>query len=103
MADEKRRTGSLTFVELAGIDLTITALQAAGQTINDSATTDNPREQMAEAMADLHHPFIELPERDREIVAQIKKLASQLSSRTSLAQLLNVRGKIVQGKGVQGG
>jgi len=83
-------------VELAAIDLTITALQAAGRKIDDVAKDDNPRQQMAEAWADAHHPTVELTERDREIVAQIKVLAGKLSSRTSLPELLKARGKIVQ-------
>ncbi|HEX7176984.1 MAG TPA: hypothetical protein VF240_17125 [Pyrinomonadaceae bacterium] len=89
---------SLSHMELAAIDLTITALQAAGHKINDRiAKDDNPREQWATAWADAHHPLTELTERDREIIARIKELAGQLSSRTSLKELLNARGKIVQG------
>jgi hypothetical protein len=95
-AHEKK--SRLAHVELAAIDLTITALQAAGHKIGDVSKDDNPREQMAEAWADAHHPFTELSERDREILAQIKVLAGQLSSRTSLQELLNTRGKIVQGR-----
>jgi hypothetical protein len=87
----------LTHLELAALDLTITAMQAAGNTVSDVAKDDNPREQWAEAWADAHRPFIELSERDLEIIKQIKVLASQLSSRTSLPELINARGKVVQG------
>jgi hypothetical protein len=97
MQDEKGKKSRLTHVELAAIDLTITALQAAGHKIDEVTKDDNPREQMAAAWADAHHPFTELTERDREIIAQIKVLAGRLSSRTSLPELLNARGKIVQG------
>jgi hypothetical protein len=93
----KRKKSRLTHVELAAIDLTITALEAAGHKITDVAKDDNPREQMAEAWADAHHPNIDLTARDREIIGQIKVLAGKLSSRTSLPELLKVRGKIVQG------
>jgi hypothetical protein len=92
--DDNTRLGPL---ELAAIDLTITALQAAGHTIDETIKDDNPREQLAEGWADAHHPFVELTERDREIIAQIKQLAGQLSSRTSLPELLNARSRIVRG------
>jgi hypothetical protein len=97
MKDKEQKKSRLTHLELAAIDLTITALQAAGHTIDDASRDDNPREQQAQAVADAHHPFIELTERDREIIAQIKVLASQLSSRTSLPELLKARGKLVKG------
>jgi hypothetical protein len=93
-SQKKSRLGHL---ELAAIDLTITALEAAGYTIHDVAKDDNPREQMAQAWADAHHPLTELTDRDREIINQIKELAGQLSSRTTLPELLEARGKIVQG------
>jgi hypothetical protein len=96
MQGEEKKS-RLTHVELAALDLTITALQAAGRKIDEVAKDDNPREQMAEAWLDAHHPFVEISERDREIIAQIKVLAGQLRSRTSLPELLKVRGKIVQG------
>lgn len=98
----KRKPGSLTAVELAAIDLTISALQASGQSIDKVATDDNPRQQMAEAMADhfaaMHSGIVKLNEHDREILAQIKQLAGQLRSRTSLRQLVNLRGSVLQGK-----
>ena len=96
MAVAKRKKSRLTHVELAAIDLTITALQAAGHKITDVAKDDNPREQWAAGWADAHHPVVELRERDREIIAQIKVLAGKLSSRTSLPELLKARGKLVQ-------
>ena len=74
----------LTATELAAIDLTITALQTSGHSIDKSVVDDNPRQQMAEAMADhFFHGSSPLNEHDREIVSQIKQLASQLQSRTS--------------------
>ncbi len=97
MGREQGIRGRLTHRELSAIDLTITALQSSGHTIADAAKDDNPREQMAEAMADAHHPAVELTEHDREILARIKDLAGQLSSRTSLPDLLAARGKLVQG------
>ena len=96
MQTNKNNSGSLSHVELAAIDLTITALQAHGHTIDDVARNDNPREMMAEGWADAHHPLIELNERDLAIIAQIKELAGQLSSRTSLRDLTVARGKLVQ-------
>jgi hypothetical protein len=89
--------GRLTHLELASIDLTITALERAGHLITDVSKDDNPRQQMAEAWADAHHPTVELTERDRGIIRQIKQLASSLESRTSLPGLLEARGKIVRG------
>jgi len=87
----------LGHAELAAIDHTITALQMAGHKIGGASKDDNPRQQMAEAWLDAHHPMVDLNEHDREIIGQIKRLAGQLSSRTSLTELLEVRAKIVQG------
>ena len=98
MQSDDRQQSRLGYLELAAIDLTITALEAAGHTIDDISKDDNPREQWAQGWADAHHPVIELSERDREIIQQIKALAGQLSSRTSLPELLSARGKIIQGR-----
>ena len=89
-----RRLGPL---ELAAIDHTITALQIAGHHVGGASKDDNPRQQMAEAWADAHHINVVLTDHDREIISQIKKLAGQLSSRTSLTELIEARGKILQG------
>jgi hypothetical protein len=97
MRSEDRAPTRLGHLELAAIDLTITALEAAGHQPNDVSKDDNPRQQMAEAWLDAHHPTLEINERDREILTQIKSLAGQLSSRTSLPELLEARGKVVQG------
>jgi hypothetical protein len=92
--EQKGRLGAL---ELAAIDLTITAMEAAGHTIDSAAGSGNPHEIMCEAVVDAHHPFVELTDRDREILAQIKDLAGQLSVRTSLPELLAARSQIVRG------
>ncbi len=97
MQNEREKKSRLAYLELAAIDLTITAMERAGKKVGDVSKDDNPREQQAEAVAAMHQPFVELSERDREIVAKIRDLASQLSSRTSLQELLIARGKIVQG------
>ena len=98
MQRDDRSQSQLGYLELAAIDLTITALQRAGHTIDEVSASGNPHEIMAEAVADAHHPFVELNDRDREIIAEIKDLASQLSIRTSLPELLAARGKLVQGR-----
>ncbi len=90
--------GRLTALELAAIDLTITALQAAGHSINGVTKDDNPREQYAEAFAALHGGLVELTGRDREIIGQMKELAGQLSSRVTLPGLLEARARIVRGR-----
>jgi hypothetical protein len=95
--EKKAPPGKLTALELVSIDFAITALQAAGHSINDVAKDDNPRQQQAEAWMDAHHPLAELTDRDREIIQQIKDLAGQLSSRVSLRGLLDARAKIVRG------
>ena len=97
MPQKPKKKTQLTHLELSAVDLTITALQAAGHTI-DGAKDDNPREQWAQGWADAHHPLIELTRRDREIISEIKKLASQLSSRTSLGQLLKLRGEALKNR-----
>ena len=83
--------------DLAAIDLTITSLMQAGYPLDRASGSGNPYEIMAEAVADAHHPLVELNDRDREIIAQIKDLASQLSVRTSLPELLAARKQLVSG------
>jgi hypothetical protein len=94
-SEDPRMLGS---VELSALDLTITAMQAAGTRLGDASKDDNPRQQMAEAWADAHHPFVDLTEHDGEIIRQIKELAGQLESRTSLSGLIEARGRIIQGE-----
>ena len=90
---------ALGHVELAAIDLTITAMQASGLRVGQDLTKDdNPRQQMAEAWADAHHPFVDLTGRDREIVEEIKRLAGQLESRVTLQKLIDARAQVVQSK-----
>ncbi|MGV9711612.1 hypothetical protein ACWDTI_13220 [Gordonia sp. NPDC003424] len=97
MSDKKR--SALTTRELAALDLSITVMQQAGHTLDDQvASSNNPHEMMAEAWADLHHPLVDISERDREIIAQIKELAGQLSSETTLADLVEARGRIISGQ-----
>jgi len=99
MQGDKPRKSRLEHVELAAIDLTITALEAAGHTIHDAESSGNPHEIMAEAQMAAHKPYTDLSDHDREIIDQIKDLASQLSIRTSLPELLEARARIVQGGG----
>ncbi|NNB96811.1 hypothetical protein HI113_23200 [Corallococcus exiguus] len=96
MSTNSNKPSKLTHTELAAIDLTITNLQTAGHRIDDINKDDDPRHQMCLAVADAHHPLIQLTERDKEIIAQIKTLASQLSSRTSLPELLEAKGKVLR-------
>jgi hypothetical protein len=88
--------GRLAAVELAAIDLTITAVQAAGNTGN-AGKDDNPREQMGEALGEMHGHFVNLTDNDKQIIGQIKTLAAKLSSRLSLQQLEKARGEVVRG------
>ena len=46
---DSKPAGRLTALELAAIDLTITALQAAGHSINDVTKDDDPRQQQHHA------------------------------------------------------
>ena len=98
MTDDRTKKARLSHLELAAIDFSITVLQASGHTLGDRAKSDNPREQAADGWVDVHHPLVELNEHDREIIRQIKSLASQLQSRISLAQLIEARGKLLQGQ-----
>jgi hypothetical protein len=98
MQNNDKATGKLTAVELAAIDLTITVLQAAGHSINELSKDDNPREAMQDAVIMAHQGIVELTERDREIISQIKDLAGQLSSRVTLSGLLEARAKVIRGQ-----
>lgn len=97
MPNQENSKSRLTHVDLAAIDLTITAMQAGGATVGDASRDDNPREQMATALADAHHPLVELTDQDIEIMRKIRDLAGQLSTRTSLRDLLDLRAQIIKG------
>ncbi|MBV1855728.1 hypothetical protein [Catellatospora tritici] len=91
------KNGRLWPSELAALDLTITGMQSVGTRVGDVHKDDDPRMQMATAVADAHHPFVDLTENDREIIQQIKELAGRLESRTTLSALVEARGQIVAG------
>ena len=88
MADKSGKTSRLTALELPSVDLMITALEAAA--LDTVGKDDNPRDPWAEAWVDSHCPFVELGERDGEILREIRKLAGQFSSRTPLRDLVNL-------------
>ena len=68
MPNEQKKS-RLKAVELAAIDLVITALQAGHRRIDFVSKDDNPREQMAEALAQIHGG-VEPTERDQEIIGK---------------------------------
>ncbi len=95
-----RESGSsLTPRELASLDLMITAAQQRGVGLNDIASDDDEAEAHAdrvEAMWEARHGGIEFSEHDREVLRQIRDLASTLESQVTLGQLIELRAEAVR-------
>lgn len=92
----KEPSGSLEISQLAQIDSLITKAQSRGLGISDVFKTHITEEQAA-ATPDIHHPLFDLSDHDRELIVQIRELASQLDHTASIGELVELRGQIVQG------
>jgi hypothetical protein len=92
----KEPSGSLEISQLAQIDSLITKAQSRGLGISDVFKTHITEEQAA-ATPDIHHPLFDLSDHDRELIGQIRELASQLDHTASIGELIEIRGRIVQG------
>lgn len=99
---------ALTTVELAAIDLAITAKQAAGFKLGRIAEDDDddPQAQQAEGRAEAFHAAweerhggLEARLDDKVVLRQIVDLSAQLSERASLATLVALRGEVMSGPG----
>ena len=93
---DMKPSGSLKISQLAQIDSLITQAQSRGLGISDVFKT-NITEDQAAATPDIHHPLFDLSDHDRELMDQIGELASQLDHTASIGELIEVRGRIVQG------
>jgi hypothetical protein len=87
---------SLTASQLARIDLMITLAQEKGFEVDQVFKTHTDE---TAGLMDAHHPLFDLSEHDREIITQIRELASQLEQSTSLSDLLALRGQAVKSLG----
>lgn len=54
-------------------------------------------EEQAAATPDIHHPLFDLSDHDRELLVQIRELASQLDHTASIDELIEMRGRIIRG------
>jgi hypothetical protein len=93
----------LTLAELLSLDALISVAQQRGRSFDDRL--DNTEEiaeaQMAmhEAMWEARHGGLEVSQRDREILSQIRDLAMQLEMAPSLGQLIEIRGEALRQQG----
>lgn len=87
---------SLQLKQLASIDALVTEAQSRGLGVEDRFKT-SITEAQAEATPDAHHPLFDLSQHDQEILAQIRTLAAELEHETSVAELVELRAKLVQG------
>jgi hypothetical protein len=84
---------SLTAGQLQELDLLITRAQEKGRTLRDLVkyTEDT------DGLADAHHPlYYDFSERDRQLIAQIRDLFSQISATVPLQRLIEMRAQAVQ-------
>jgi hypothetical protein len=91
----------LSYTQLLSLDSLIAHAQQRGLSFDDRL--DNTEEQ-AHAQAELHeamwearHGGIVITERDREILSQIRELASQLELAPTLGQLIEMRAEALRG------
>jgi hypothetical protein len=90
---------SLTPRELASLDLMITAAQQRGVAMDDIASDDDEAEAQAdrvEGMWEARHGGLEFSDHDREVLSQIRELASSLETRATLGQLIELRAEAVR-------
>ena len=96
-----KQNAGLSHVELLSLDLLIAVAQERGRSFDDAV--DNTEEQ-AQAQADrvqaqweARHGGITFSDRDREVISKIRELASTLESAPTLGELIELRGKALQG------
>ena len=86
--------------ELAHLDAMITAAQARGFGMDDRLRNTeclaDAQENMHEAMHEARQGGLELSERDREILGQVRELAGQLDIAPTLGQLIELRAEAVR-------
>ena len=99
MKDEMK----LSFSELLSLDALIAVAQERGLKLTDRVKNDQDQ---AEAAGELHaamwearHGGLELSGHDREILAKIRDLASQLEIAPTLGQLIELRGEAIRQQG----
>lgn len=85
---------SLAVSQLYALDAIVTRAQIRGKGPSDRFKTD-PTD-ITTGLADAHHPLFDLSEHDAGILRQMVELASQLELETSIDELLEIRGRLVQ-------
>jgi len=86
----------LTVLELASLDLLITAAQQRGLSRADLVAKTVDTADIHAAHAEAHAKGIDLSIHDQRIIQQIRDLASQLESAPTLDELLEARAAVVQ-------
>jgi hypothetical protein len=91
----------LTPVELASLDLMITAAQVKGVRLDDVLSDDDEEQAQAQAdrvmaMWDARHGGIEFSDHDREVLTQIRELAATLETKVTLGQLVELRAEAMR-------
>jgi hypothetical protein len=86
----------LTALELASLDLLITAAQQRGLSVSDRVAKTVDQADVHAAHAEAHAKGIELSAHDRRIFQQIRELASQLETAPTLGELLDARAAVVR-------
>lgn len=97
-----KRDASLSAVELASLDLFITVAQSRGLGMDDRL--DNTQEQAeaqadrVEAMWEARHGGLTFSDHDREVLGQIRELASTIENSPTLGQLIELRAEALRGQ-----
>ena len=86
----------LSAVELASLDLMITAAQQRGLSVADKVAKTVDQADVHAAHAEAHAKGIDLSAHDRRIVEQIRELASQLEAAPTLGELIEARAAVVR-------
>ena len=86
---------SLRVSQLASIDALLTGAQSRGLGVSDRFKTSITDAQSA-ATPDAHHPLFDLSQHDVEILERIRQLAAELEHETTVGELVEIRGQLVQ-------
>lgn len=95
------RRGSLTPLQLASLDLMITAAQSRSLSLEDVVSDDDQAQAQAQRVAGMweaRHGGLEFSHHDREVLSRIRELASTLESQVTLGQLVEMRGQALSGQ-----
>jgi hypothetical protein len=98
-----KNNAGLSHVELLSLDLLIAVAQQRGRSFDEAVRNTEEQAQAqadaAQARWEARHGGLSIVERDKEVVAQIRRLAATLESAPTLGQLIEMRAEALRQEG----